>query len=461
MTDDRERFADADHVLHGEKGAGLVSKVLYAVYLTAVLALTYAFTLLRAVLVSTDTVWVRDNLAGWRGPALAVVATVLALWGAWWLGGRRGPATPPLPWIDHVVASSIDRAITVRPWWRSALAGIVGCAAVLGGVVGGAVYAAGLAGVVAVPLGIVVGAVLAGIACWLWLTAQATASSRADEGIARGGESTLLRALGIDELRAHARRGQRLYGAVLSGDPRAARLEVAAPIRRGRARRLRAGGFVLTIVRRDLLGLRRQPGPAWAGVVLAAAGATICAETVLDPTTPFPLTAIGVVLAHLAVGQWAQGLRHASDGLSAAPVFGGSPVKRALAHSIIPALAHVLVALPVAALRWALSGAGVAALGPLLAVEAALALLLVGGHWWSAFRVSHPEAAFIPETGPIMLVIGVARPWLVVVFAGTAALQRMATLPSPWLGVGLLLAVGAGVLWRGRALAKQLVTEGR
>jgi hypothetical protein len=37
----------------------------------------------------------------------------------------------------------------------------------------------------------------------------------------------------------------------------------------------------------------------------------------------------------------------------------------------------------------------------------------------------------------------------------------MATLPSPWLGVGLLLAVGVGVLWRGRALAKQLVTEGR
>jgi hypothetical protein len=136
-------------------------------------------------------------------------------------------------------------------------------------------------------------------------------------------------------------------------------------------------------------------------------------------------------------------------------------VKRALAHSIVPALAHVLVALPVAALRWALSGAAVAALGPLLAVEAALALLLVGGHWWSAFRVSHPETAFIPETGPIMLVIGVARPWLVVVFAGTAALQRMATLPSPWLGVGLLLAVGVGVLWRGRALAKQLVTEGR
>ena len=90
-----------------------------------------------------------------------------------------------------------------------------------------------------------------------------------------------------------------------------------------------------------------------------------------------------------------------------------------------------------------------------------LGLLLVGGHWWSAFRVAHPEAAFVPEMGPFLLALAVARPWLVVLAAGTVALQRLAEAPLPWLSVLALAAVGLGTLWRGRALLRQLVSEGR
>ena len=60
MTRDRDRIEDADHVLHGPDGSGLVGRVLYAVYVTAFLALIYAYTVLRAVLVSSDTAWFCD-----------------------------------------------------------------------------------------------------------------------------------------------------------------------------------------------------------------------------------------------------------------------------------------------------------------------------------------------------------------------------------------------------------------
>ncbi len=459
MTRDRDRIEDADHVLHGPDGSGLVGRVLYAVYVTAFLALIYAYTVLRAVLVSSDTVWIRAAFAGWQGAAVGAGTLGLLAWGAWWLGGRRGPATPPLPWVDHVVASSIDRAESVRPWWRAALLGVSGCSAVLGGVLAAAVYAAGLAPPAAVPLGVVAGGALAAALCWLWLLAQARASRRQADPPALPPRAAL-RALALDDLRAHARRSQRLHGAVLSGDPRAARLQVASPIRRGRGLRLRPGRPLLTLVRRDLLGLRRQPGSALAGAVLSVIGLWLCSATALDSTTPIPVTVLGVGLAHLAVGQWAQGLRYAADGLSSSAVLGGSPARRALAHSVVPLLSHVALALPVAVVAWLVAGRAAPA-PALLCALAALGLLLVGGHWWSAFRVAHPEAAFVPEMGPFLLALAVARPWLVVLAAGTVALQRLAEAPLPWLSVLALAAVGLGTLWRGRALLRQLVSEGR
>ena len=466
VDDSRDRFEDAEHVLHGEEGARLVHKVMYAVYVTAILALTYAFTVLRAVLVSTDTQWVRDNLAGWSGGGAVVGAVAGLLGGAWWVGRIRGPATPPLPWIDLVVASSIDRAVAVRPWWRMVLVGAIGCSAILGGVIGGAVVAAGLAHGLAVLLGIVSGALLAGVLCLLWLSSAARHTPMGERRSDWHPRTTLLlRALRLDTLRDHARRTQQLTGAVFSGDPRAARLQVATPIRSGRRLVLRPGQAWITTVRRDLVGLRRQPGIALAGVALSAVGAWICAATVLDHTTPIPITVIGIALCHTAIGLWSQGLRYAADSLSSPPLFGLSIVRRALLHSIAPLACHALLALPVGTLCWALTGDGdhasPRALAVLLASLGALGPVLMAGHWWSAFRATPPPQAFIPETGPMLLVFSVARPWVVILGSGSLALQRIAGSTTPWLSVSLLLGVGAGMLFAGSRMARHLADEGR
>lgn len=456
---DRERLADADHVLHGPGGARLASKVLYAVYVFAVLTLIYAYAVLRAVLVSSDTLWVRAALAGWRGVYGAIAGLALLAWGAWWLGSRRGPATPPLPWIDHVATSSIGRRLTLGPWWLAALAGVGGCGVVLGGIVGGSVYAAGLAGVVALPMGMGVGGLLAAGLCWLWLVSQARASGRVGDLPALG-VGQALAALGLDELRAHARRGQRLYGAMLAGDPRAARLEVTSPIRGGRGVRLRPGRFVATVVRRDLVGLRRQPGVALAGVILVGLGTWMCALTIRDASTPIPVTILGIALSHLGVGQWAQGLRFSADGLSASPVFGGSAGRRALGHSVVPFVAHGAVGAAVGAFVWLGSG-GSANPMLMLTAQTSLGLLLVTGQWSSAFRVAPTAAAYLPETGPFLLVLSVIQPWLVVLGPGTFALHRAARSPMPWVWVGVLAGIGLVAAWRGRALVRQLVEAGR
>ncbi|MBK8731167.1 MAG: hypothetical protein IPM00_18340 [Tetrasphaera sp.] len=462
MDDSSERFADADHVLHGADGARLVSRVMYAVYVTAVLALTYAFTVLRAVLISSDTAWLRHQLGGGRG-ALLVSGSVFALLVAAWWGGRiRGPATPPLPWIDLVVASSIDRAVAVRPWWTMVLVGTVGCTAVLGGVAGGAVWAAGLSQALAVPIGVLVGALLASAVCFVWLSSAAVHAPPGERPARwRPKVSGLLRSLRLDTLRDHARRTQQLTGAVLSGDPRAARLQVATPITTGRRLQLRPGRAATVSVRRDLLGLRRQPGVAAAGLCLSAVGAWVLSATVLDPSTPLPLTVLGIAFCHAAMGLWSQGLRYAADNLSSPPLFGLPITRRAALHSLVPIGGHLVVALPTAALAWVAHGSDPMQLAILLCALAALAPELVAGHWWATFRASPPPQAFIPETGPLMLVFALARPWLVILVSATLALRRIAASTTPWLSVVLLLIVGIGMLWTGSRMARRLADEGR
>ena len=46
--EDRARLADVTHVLHGSQGSGAVQRVLYAVYVLAMLAFTYGLTVVRA-----------------------------------------------------------------------------------------------------------------------------------------------------------------------------------------------------------------------------------------------------------------------------------------------------------------------------------------------------------------------------------------------------------------------------
>ena len=52
--EDTARLADISHVLHGPHGSGAVQRVLYAVYLLALLAFTYGFTVARALFITSD-----------------------------------------------------------------------------------------------------------------------------------------------------------------------------------------------------------------------------------------------------------------------------------------------------------------------------------------------------------------------------------------------------------------------
>ena len=61
---DKERLEDVTHVLHGPHGTGAVQRVLYAVYLLALLAFTYGFTVARALFITSDPGWLHDRLLG-------------------------------------------------------------------------------------------------------------------------------------------------------------------------------------------------------------------------------------------------------------------------------------------------------------------------------------------------------------------------------------------------------------
>ena len=270
-AEDRARLQDVTHVLHGEHGTGAVQRVLYAVYLLGLLAFTYGFTVARALFITSDPTWLHDRLLG---PGAAVVAVLLAValtalvHG---LGRRRGPVVPPLPWVDHVVAGPLDRAATLREWWLVSATLLVAGATVLAGVIGGGLWASGTTGPVSLFVALLVGLGLGVVVAAAWLAGQVGAgASGADalpsthgggrgRGIRLLGPSAALRRLGLTTLRAQSIRSTRLGGAVLAGDLRAARLEAATPVHRGRGLRLRSHGRLLTVVARDRLGLRRQP----------------------------------------------------------------------------------------------------------------------------------------------------------------------------------------------------------
>ncbi|QNN48957.1 hypothetical protein H9L10_11880 [Phycicoccus endophyticus] len=86
-----------------------------------------------------------------------------------------------------------------------------------------------------------------------------------------------------------------------------------------------------------------------------------------------------------------------------------------------PAALLVVVALPV-------SVATAAAGGPSAVASVALALVPAGAvvlaaHWLTAFRVLPPTLAFLPETGPVVLVLWLLWPPLLSAGAGAVAVR--------------------------------------
>jgi hypothetical protein len=370
-----------------------------------------------------DPPWLATHLGGIRGVLLGAVVLVAALALAYRLGGVRGPVVPPLPYLDTIAASPLDRALVLRPWWRL---GLLGC--LVGGLLIGLVIGAGLAiaaltsAVVLLPavgVGTAVGLLVAGT----WLHGQV----RSWPTGARGAGVFLrqrrsLRALHLTALRSQAASAVTVGGAVLIGDLRAARLDVASPTTRGRRWRLRASGRTSVMVARDWLGLRRAAGTGVAGLLLVAAGGYALVQSA-TPGTPSIIALAGLVLAYLGVSAWSEGLRLQGDNAGTPPLLGLDPSSEATAHLVLPGVGYVVTVLVVGSLAVALAHATV--LGIIWAVL--MVGLLLAAQLMAAFRGLPPAGIFSPNAGVPVMILWYAVPVLVPVASGTAASAFLAS----------------------------------
>jgi len=422
MSVDSERLADAREVLAGEDRQRSQNAV-YAVYVAVIVAGAYGVPAAQAMLRFVDPPWLATHLGGIRGVLLGAVVLVAALALAYRLGGVRGPVVPPLPYLDTIAASPLDRALVLRPWWRL---GLLGC--LVGGLLIGLVIGAGLAiaaltsAVVLLPavgVGTAVGLLVAGT----WLHGQV----RSWPTGARGAGVFLrqrrsLRALHLTALRSQAASAVTVGGAVLIGDLRAARLDVASPTTRGRRWRLRASGRTSVMVARDWLGLRRAAGTGVAGLLLVAAGGYALVQSA-TPGTPSIIALAGLVLAYLGVSAWSEGLRLQGDNAGTPPLLGLDPSSEATAHLVLPGVGYVVTVLVVGSLAVVLAHADV--FGIIWAVV--MVGLLLAAQLMAAFRGLPPAGIFSPNAGVPVMILWYAVPVLVPVASGTAASAFLAS----------------------------------
>lgn len=430
----RERFEDASHVLHGPAGSTAWRQLLYVLYVVAIFASLYGFTVARGVVEVFGPRW---RAAGATAPAaaggLVLLAVLLVL--AHLAGRRRGPVTPEPAWIDHVVASSIDRALTLRESWLVPGLTLLGVGGLLGGVLGAALFGGGATGPVAIAVGLACGLLGGAGLATSWLSGQVHADPARRSAASVPAvllealrSPTALRGLGAEGLRSHSLRAARMGGAVLSADARALRLEVAAPVRRGRHLHLRPIGRMRTVLARDLLGLRRQPLLPVAGVALAVPGA-LALGWVVAGEAPGAVAALAVLLLQLGATVVAEGLRLHGDTLGTPPLLGGSARALALAHTGAPALLLLAVAGPVAVTTAAVLGGAAAAVTAALAVPASGAAVLAG-LWSASFRGQPPIQAFGPDGGPSLLLAWWAWPRILSVAGAALVLAQVARFDS-------------------------------
>ncbi len=455
--DDHELVGQADWVIGGDAGRKGRRQAIYAGYVTVLGALAYGFPIVQAVIKTADPAALRASLQTPLTALVIVAAVVAVLWTMYAAGSRRGPVVPPLPWIDHVVTTPVDRAVTVGRWWRLAL-GLCVFLGLLGGVTFGAGAAyGGLIGWYAAGLVALAGAVFGWLAASLWLWGQVRSwpgAGRSAAVLVRG--RIALRALHVEVLRQHAANSSTIGGSVLGGNLRTARLQLARPVRRARSARLRASGPVMVFVRRDALGMRRVPSTFWSGLGLSLIGAVVIAWTLTHPVAPVLAVTIGLVPAYFGYGAWAEGLRLQADNLGTPTLLGTSVRAEVVAHLVLPTVLTLVVLGGAVAVGSVVAGA-VSVQSVLLSVV--LVALLAGGHLLAAFRGSPPKPTFSSGgTGPAMLIGWYLVPGLAVLVVGTAAAALAHGSPSGLFWAVLLVA--AVVSW-GLSKAERLAFEHR
>lgn len=451
-VDDHDWLGQADWIVGGEAARKARRQGLYAVYVLFVFMLAYGFPIAQAVFRTSDRTWLSHQLAS-GGALVALLATVVVvLCAALWVGRFRGPVVPPLPWLDLVAAAPIDRALAVRRWWRYAVAGGCVVGAMLGLTLGSGLAFAGVTGVLAILVATAAGIALGLLTARVWLWAQVRSWPGPDRG------PTLLwrvpdalRELHLESLRAHSANTSTLAGSALTGNLRTARLALARPVRSARGVRLRPGGPFVVLVRRDVLGLRRQPAAFLAGLGLVVLGGMLVVWATTHPAAPPIAVSVGLLPLYLGFGAWAEGLRLQADNVGTPALLGTEPQTEASAHLVVPLTltAAVLAACSAIMAVWAGTpwGASVSFLAVVL-------VLLCGGHLLAAFRGAPGIAG-----GPQGMVFWYVRPIMSVLLLGSlGAVFAKAGMP---LWVALFQALSAAVFAWGMGRVRRLTDEHR
>ncbi|MFC7490118.1 MULTISPECIES: hypothetical protein [unclassified Knoellia] len=402
----RERLEDANHVLHGPGGSPARKEVAYAAYVAVIVVGLYGFPLLRALVIAAD----REAMASaLRSPwsALVLVAVVAAVAVAAREAGRvRGPIVAPVPWIDHVVASSIDRWASLRPWFGYSLFAALFAGGLSGLVVGAAFAGARAAGWWILPAGLVVGLLVGLLAGTAWLVGQSQLSPPLPRGDGPWWVREVRR-LGVHDLRTQSSRSNRIVGGVQAGDLRAVRLEAARPVTRGRDLRLRHRGPIMTLVARDVLGLRRSPAAAVVGLLLCASAGAALGATLGSTAVPPLVGFLAGLVSHLGFGALSEGLRLEADTVGTPPLFGAPPVRAAAAHLLVPGAVHLVTTVLVGCVTGVSVGADLGAVLPWLVMTT---VFLAGGSLLAAYRGRPPVSQFNPVPSPQTVAVWYAFP---------------------------------------------------
>jgi hypothetical protein len=462
-VDDHEWLGQADWIIGGEAAAKARAQGRYAAYVLTLMALVYGFPFVQATFKTSDSATLSTQLHSGAayGVGLATVAAILGA--AVWAGRFRGPVVPPMPWIDLVLAAPVDRALAVRRWWRYAVVGGLFVGGLSGLTLSAGLAYAGVVGPLAIPASLVGGLVLGIAVVRVWLWAQVRSWPGPDRSLSLLWRvDDALRELHGESLRQHSANTSTLAGSAMTGNLRNARLAFARPVRRARARRLRPGRPFTVLVRRDVLGLRRQPSSMLTGLGLFALGAVVLAWALSQPAAPGIAVPLSLVPLYLGFGAWAEGLRLQADNIGTPSLIGSGPLEEASAHLVAPAVLATVVLGGSYAVAVALSGGSVG--GPAGAAEAAgsagaaaatgavgivgavasiICVLgaLAGGHLLAAFR-GQPTMV----TSPQGLIAWYLMPSVVVLIAGSLLPLLLRAGKESGAGVAVWLVIGL-VAW--------------
>ena len=420
--EDRARLHRARSIVVGGRPPSTWRSAGYAVYVAVLIATINAFPIAQAVTRVVDL----DALGTLMGTlpariALGVTALLVGL-GAWRAGRVHGPVMPDLSYVDLIVDSPIDRATTTRPWWRLSLLGAVVVGLLLGAVIGGSLVFTGHSPLWIALAGTAIGAATGWAIAWAWLVGQA--HDRRDrsprQGAGRLRPTHALAHLSTVGLRRQAASTVAVGGAALIGDIRAARLAVASPTTRSRDRRLRSAGPIAVIVRRDWLGLHRNPSRLVAGLIAVVSGSLLLSLRAGGVGLPMVATIVGAIATQSGLRGWCEGLRLQGDNAGTPPLLGIPARHEALAHLLVPtALYAGCVAIAGGAAYLASGVAPVATLWSLALTGILLGVSLVG-----AFRGLAPMPIFQPDLGIPALLAWSSAPGVTALIAMSVVTER-------------------------------------